>query len=83
MSDQSQPVERMVELPPKTREFLSDLSAEDIATIRSGLPIIRMIIGFGKATKWLTITFAGLLFGFVLLWESILKILAWFKPPPT
>lgn len=78
----TEPAERMVELPSKTREFLSDLSPEDIATIKSGLPIIRMIVGFGKVTKWLAITSLGMMVGVVMLWESMLKILAWFKPPP-
>jgi hypothetical protein len=72
----------MAELPPKTREFLSDLSPEDIATIKSGLPIIRMIIGFGKVTKWLAITSLGLMVGVVMLWESVLKIIAWLKHLP-
>lgn len=75
----TEPAERMVELPSKTREFLSDLSPEDIATIKNGLPIIRMIIGFGKVTKWLAITSLGIMVGVVMLWESILKILAWLK----
>ncbi|AWC25584.1 hypothetical protein CO731_05083 [Aminobacter sp. MSH1] len=78
----SEPAERMVELPTKTREFLSDLSPEDIATIKNGLPIIRMIIGFGKVTKWLAITSLGLLVGTVMLWETVQKIIGWFKPPP-
>lgn len=71
--------ERLAELPEETREFLSDLSKEDIATIKNGLPIIRMIVSFGKVTKWLAITSLGIAVGFVLLWESILKILSWFK----
>lgn len=71
--------ERLAELPEETREFLSDLSKEDIATIKNGLPIIRMIIGFGKVSKWLAITSLGLAVGFVLLWESILKIVGWMK----
>lgn len=65
-----------------TRMFLSELSHEDIATIKNGLPIIRLIIGFGKVTKWLAITALGIIAGFVLLWESVLKIAGWFKVPP-
>ena len=51
-------------------------------TIKSGLPIIRAIIGFGKVTKWLAIAALGILGGIVMLGESIMKILAWLKPPP-
>jgi hypothetical protein len=72
--------QRMAELSEETREFLNDLSREDIATLKTGLPLIRMIVGFGKVTKWLAITTLGLVVGFVLLWESLVKIVAWFRP---
>jgi hypothetical protein len=80
MTEEPQPASRMAELPEETREFLSSLTREDIATIGAGLPVIRMIISFGKVTKWLAITTLGLVVGMVLLWESVLKIVAWFKP---
>jgi hypothetical protein len=70
----------MAELSEETREFLKDLSREDIATLKTGLPLIRMIVSFGKVTKWLAITTLGLVVGFVLLWESLVKIVAWFRP---
>lgn len=76
------PVERMSELPHATREFLSELSHEDIETIKNGLPLIRMMMGFGRVTRWLAITCLGILAGVVLLWESVLKIAGWFKVPP-
>lgn len=71
--------ERLADLPQETRDFLSELSKDDLATIKSGLPIIKAIIGFGRVTKWLAITALGLLAGTVLLWESVLKILGWLK----
>ena len=70
------------QMSDETRDFLGDLTREDIATIKAGLPIIRAIIGFGKVSKWLAITALGLLAGVVLLGESALKILSWFWPPP-
>lgn len=76
-----EPAERLADLPKETREFLSELTREDIDTISAGLPIIRMIIGFGKVTKWLAITAVGIAVGFVMLSESIIKIIAWFKQP--
>jgi hypothetical protein len=51
-----------------------------VATLKTGLPLIRMIVSFGKVTKWLAITTLGLLVGFVLSWESLVKIVAWFRP---
>lgn len=80
MIEENQPANRMSELPEETREFLSQLSADDIATFKTGLPIIRAIVGFGKVTKWLAITSLGLMVGAVMLWDSAVKIISWFKP---
>lgn len=66
----------------ETRELLGDLTPEDIATIRAGLPVIKAIIGFGRVTKWIAITVIGLFAGAVLLGESIQKLIGWFWPPP-
>jgi hypothetical protein len=71
--------ERLADLPQETRDFLSELSKDDLTTLRNGIPIVKAIIGFGKVTKWLAITALGLLAGTVLLWESVLKILGWLK----
>ncbi len=76
-----QPANRLSELPPETREFLSQLSPEDIATFKNGLPIIRAIVGFSKVTRWLAIAALSLLAAAVLLGESVIKILSWLKPP--
>lgn len=73
---------RFDDLPPDTKEFLTDLSTDDVHTIKAGLPIIKAIIGFGKVTKWLAIGALGILGGIVMLGESVMKILAWLKPPP-
>lgn len=73
---------RFDDLPPDTKDFLSGLSKEDVKTIKAGLPIIKAIIGFGKVTKWLAIAALGILGSIVMLGESIMKILAWFRPPP-
>lgn len=71
--------ERLADLPQETRDFLSELSKDDLTTLRNGIPIVKAIIGFGKVTKWLAITALGLLAGTVLLWESVLKIVGYLK----
>jgi hypothetical protein len=81
VTEEEPTVERLADLSKETREFLSELTKEDIATISAGLPIVRMIIGFGRVTKWLSITIVGIIFGFAMLSDSIIKILAWFKSP--
>jgi hypothetical protein len=73
--------QRMSDLSEETREFLKDLSREDIATLKTGLPLIRNIVSFGKVTKWLAITTLGLVVGIVLLWESVVKLVAFIKGP--
>ena len=74
---------RFGHLPAETQDFLADLSREDVATLKAGLPIIRAIIGFGKVTKWLAIAVLGILGGILMLGESVMKILGWFQSPPT
>ncbi len=71
---------RFDDLPDDTKEFLTDLSPDDVRTIRAGLPIVRAIIGFGKVTKWIAIAALGVLGGIVMLGESVAKIVAWFRP---
>lgn len=72
-------MKRFDDLPDETKDFLSDLSKDDVHTIRAGMPIIRAIIGFGKVTKWLAIGVLGFLGGFVMLGESISKIIGWIR----
>jgi hypothetical protein len=80
MMDEQQPTaNRLAELPDETREFLSNLSKDDIEALRTGLPIFKRVIGFGQVAKWLAIAALSLLAGIVLLGESIVKILSWFS----
>lgn len=72
-------IKRFDDLPDETKAFLNDLSRDDLNTIRSGMPIIRAIIGFGKVTKWLAILALSILAGVVMLGESIVKIIGWVR----
>jgi hypothetical protein len=81
VNEKEQSVERLLDLPKETRELLASLTKEDVATITTGLPIIRMIISFGKVTKWLAITAFGVLVGVAMLSDSVSKIIDWFKHP--
>jgi hypothetical protein len=67
------------DISQETRTFLANLSREDIATLQSGLPLIRLIIGFGTVSKWLAITLVGFLVGTVMLWDAALKIMMWIR----
>jgi hypothetical protein len=80
MTDEQQPVAiRLAELPEETRDFLTNLSREDIETIRIGLPVFRKVMGAGQVLKWVGFFVLSLAAGIVLLGESIGKILSWFK----
>lgn len=72
--------EKLAELSPETRKFLSNLSRDDIRTLEQGLPVIRQVMSFGRVAKWLAIGALSLLAGIVLLGESVSKIIGWFKP---
>jgi hypothetical protein len=79
MTDEQQPTaNRLAELPDETREFLSNLSREDIETIRVGLPVFRKVMGAGQVLKWVGFFVLSLAAGIVLLGESIGKIIGWF-----
>jgi hypothetical protein len=66
----------------ETRDFLGELTKEDVEIIKAGIPIIRAIVGFGKVMKWLVIIVAGCIAGLLFLGESIQKVISWFKLPP-
>lgn len=73
------PARRLVELPEETRAFLSQLSREDLETLRTGIPIFRKVLGAGQVAKWLGFFVLSLAAGIVLLGESLGKIIGWLK----
>jgi hypothetical protein len=79
MDEQQPTANRLAELPDETREFLSNLSTDDIAALKTGLPIWKRIMGFGQVAKYLAIAALSLLAGIVLLGESVFKIIGWFR----
>jgi hypothetical protein len=66
----------------ETADMLEGLTREDVETIKRALPLIRMVIGFGKVSMWLIAGILGLFFGLVMLWEAIQKVMGWFVAPP-
>lgn len=70
------------QMSAETRELLGELTKDDIALLKKGLPIIRALYGFSTVMKWLAIAAIGTFGGVVLLGESIQKIWGWLVPPP-
>ncbi len=79
VASMSEPAKRLEELPEETRQFLTDLSRDDVKALEVWLPLVKRIIGFGQVAKWLAIAALSLMAGIVLLGESIMKIIGWFR----
>ncbi len=77
--DPQPPARRMAELSEETRGFLSDLTRDDIQTIQAGLPILKMVIGFGRVARWMAIALLSIMAGVLMLGESIQKIIGWVR----
>lgn len=81
MDDNARPVDRMVELPEETREFLSQLREDDIRTLKDGLRLVTATMIVGKFVKWVIVGVLGIAVGIVMFGESVAKIAAWFRVP--
>lgn len=75
---------RFEDLPEKTKEFLSNLRKEELATLAEGIKLVSAIRTVGKFVKWAIIGLLGIFSGVVMFGEALMKIAAWFKPlgPP-
>lgn len=75
MNDQAQPPRNMNDLPPETKQFLAQLRDDDIETLKDGLRLVTAVRTVGSFVKWTLVSIVGIIVGFVMLWESILKLL--------
>ena len=80
MDETAATANRFNELPNETQEFLSQLRKEDLETLKDGLRLVNAIGIVGKFVKWVIVGTLGLLAGVVMFGESIIKIVAWFRP---
>lgn len=65
------------ELPPATKEFLTNLRPDEIRTLNDGIRLVSAIRTVGTFAKWVIITVLGILAGIVMFGESVAKIAAW------
>lgn len=79
MDEEKPPAARLAELPDETRAFLAQLQPGDIELLRKGLGLLGAILKVGGFFKWCIITLAGMFIGGVMLYENILKVIAWLK----
>lgn len=79
MRDEARPVEAMVELPRETREFLARLRPDDLETLEDGVRLVNAVRTVGTFFKWVLVAFLGIVVGTVMFYESITKIIGWFR----
>lgn len=79
MNDTAKPADRFADLPEHTRRFFAGLDEDDLKTLDKGLSLFRTLEAFGRVTRWLILAILALFFGFVALWESIIKVLGWLR----
>jgi len=70
---------RFDDLSPKTKEFLSNLRNDEIATLNDGIRLVQAIRTVGTFMRWVIISLLGVLVGVVMFGESIGKIRHWFR----
>ena len=78
-----------IQLPEKTKAFLGQLREEEVETLQrfsrlskeeqekffAGVKFITSAIGVGRVMKWAILALVSTFFGFMLLWDQIVKFL--------
>ncbi|WP_457664006.1 hypothetical protein [Sinorhizobium medicae] len=80
MDEDAQTPEKLMELPPKTREFLARLDDDDIKLLEHGIKLIGAFLTVGGFVKWVIILTVSVLVGFVMVWENVGKLLRLISP---
>jgi hypothetical protein len=81
MLEMNDTAKRFDDLSDETKKFLSDLRTEDIKTLQDGARLVNSAMTVGRFMKWVIISLLGMLAGIVMFGETVLKIVAWFRPP--
>lgn len=80
LEDEAKTPDRLMELPPKTREFLARLDEDDIQLLEQGIKLIGAFLTVGGFVKWVIILTVSILVGFVMVWENVAKLLRLISP---
>lgn len=78
MDEEAQTVERMIELPTRTKDFLSKLDEDDIDNLEDAIKFYATVRTMGRVFKWMAITILAVIVGIASLYENSLKIWGWF-----
>ncbi|WP_181376109.1 hypothetical protein [Ochrobactrum soli] len=78
MDNDAPTASRLVELPERTKEFLSKLDDDDIETLEDAMQFYATVRTLGRVGKWTVLTILAVIVGIVSLYENVLKMLGWF-----
>ncbi len=78
MDHEATTVNRMNELPDRTKEFLSKLDDRDIDNLEGVMTLWATLQTLGRVGKWAAISVLAIIVGIVSLYENIVKIVFWF-----
>ena len=78
MDNEAVTAHRMVELPKRTKEFLSKLDEDDIDNLEDAIKFYATVKTLGHVFKGMAITLLAMIVGIASLCENSLKIWGWF-----
>ncbi|MDL2334272.1 hypothetical protein [Brucella inopinata] len=78
MDNEARTVNRMGELPERTKEFLSKLDEDDIETLEDAMQFYSTVRTLGRVGKWTVLSILAVIVGVVSLYENLLKMWGWF-----
>lgn len=67
------------DLPESTQRFLLSLRDDEVATLNDGIRLVNAIRTVGTFMKWAIVGIIGMVMGVVMLGESIMKFIGWFR----
>lgn len=77
MDNDAPTANRLVELPERTKEFLSKLDDDDIETLEDAMQFYATVRTLGRVGKWTVMTILAIIVGFVSLYENLMKMAGW------
>lgn len=77
MDNDAPTANRLVELPERTKAFLSKLDDDDIETLEDAMQFYATVRTLGRVGKWAVLTILAIIVGFVSLYENVMKMAGW------
>lgn len=77
--DEKRALEKVLDPESEMGRFLRDARDEDVTTLREGLELVRATRTVGRFVKWLILSVVGVFVGTVMLGETLMRFLSWFR----